>query len=91
MILEGIVKNGVIVPDGPPPPEGARVRMEVVEDDLEDWENVPPPPTTETREEFLASLRESIAAVQAGQKGRPLKEVMEEIAKELNLPPVKPE
>ena len=65
--------------------------MEVVEDDPDDWENAPPPPTTETREEFLDSLRQSIAAVQAGQKGRPLKDVMDEIAKEFNLPPVKPE
>ena len=64
MTLEGIVKNGVIVPDGSPTPEGTRVRMEVVEDDLDD---VSPPPSTETHEEFLASLRESVASVNDGQ------------------------
>ena len=85
MTLEGIVKNGVIVPDGPPPPEGARVRMEVVEDDPDDWENAPPPPTTETREEFLASLREGIAEAKAG-GGRPAREVLREIAIKHNLP-----
>ncbi len=83
MTLEGIVKNGVIVPDGPPPPEGARVRMEVVEDDFDD---VPPPHTTETREEFLAGLRESIAAMDAGEKGKSVAQVFDEIDRELKRP-----
>ncbi len=85
MTLEGIVKNGVIVPDGPPPPEGARVRMEVVEDDPDDWENAPPPPTTETREEFLASLRESIANVNDGQ-GVEARQFLKELAIKMKLP-----
>ena len=64
------------------PPEGARVRMEVVEDDFDD---VPPPHTTETREEFLDSLREGIAEAKAG-GGRPAREVLREIAIKHNLP-----
>jgi len=82
MTLEGTVKNGLIVPDGPPPPEGARVRMEVVEETPDDWEDAPPPPTTETREEYLASLRQSIADAKAG-KGRSVDEVFAEVDAEL--------
>ena len=41
----------------------------------------------ETREEFIASVREGMADVAAG-KGRPAREVMEEIARKFNLPPV---
>ena len=82
MTIEGIVKNGVIVPDGPPPPEGARVRMEVVEDDFDD---VPPPPTTETHEEFLASLRQSIADVNDGQ-GVEARQFLKELAIKMKLP-----
>ena len=72
MVLEGTVVNGVIVPDGPPPPEGTRVRVEFAADD--DWEDAPPPPDTETREEFLESLRQSIAEVAAGEKGMSVEE-----------------
>jgi hypothetical protein len=91
MTLEGTVVNGMIVLDGAAQlPEGARVRVELAQEDPDAWENAPPPPSTETREELLASLRESIADAKAG-RGRPAREVMDEIAKEFNLPPVKPE
>jgi len=83
MTLGGTVKNGVIVPDGAPPPDGTRVRMEVVEDDPNAWENFTPPPTTETRAEFLDSLRQSIADVKAGVKGRTVDEVFAEVDAEL--------
>jgi len=75
MALEGTVQNGVIVPDGPPPPESTWVRMEIVEDDFDD---VAPPPT-ETREEFLTSLRESIANVNDGQ-GVDARQFLKELA-----------
>ncbi|OWK35973.1 hypothetical protein [Fimbriiglobus ruber] len=42
------------------------------------------------REKELAVLRESIEDMKAG-RGRPLEEAMAEIAKEFNLPPVKPD
>ncbi len=64
MKFEGTVANGVIVPDGPPPPQ------------------------TETYEEHLANLRQSVQDAKDG-LGRPLDEVMAEIAKEFNFPPVK--
>ena len=87
MTLEGTVVNGTIVLDGAPPlPEGARVRVELTgEDDPEDWENAPPPPTTETREEFLASLRESIEEIKAG-KGVNARQFLKELAIEKGLP-----
>ena len=83
MTLEGKVVNGVIVLDGESRlPEGARVRVELSEDD---YDNIPPPPTTETHEEFLASLREGIEDAKAG-RGRPAREVLKEIAIKHNLP-----
>jgi hypothetical protein len=88
MTLEGTVVNGVIVLNGGAAlPEGARVRIELEVDD--DLGNLPlPPPTAETYEEHLANLRQSIQDTKDG-RGRPLEEVMAEIAKEFNLPPVK--
>ncbi len=87
MTLEGTVVNGTIVLDGAPPlHEGARVRVELTgADDLEDWENAPPPPTTETHEEFLASLRESIANVNDGQ-GMEARQFLKELAIKMKLP-----
>lgn len=82
MALEGTVVNGVLVFDGPPPPEGTRVRMEIVEDDFDD---VAPPPPTETREEFLTSLRESIANVNDGQ-GVDARQFLKELAIKKKLP-----
>lgn len=81
MTLEGTVRNGTIVLDGAPQlSEGIRVRVEV-----EDEDDVGPPPSTETREEFLASLREGIEEIKAG-GGRPAREVLKEIAIAHNLP-----
>jgi hypothetical protein len=83
MTLEGTVVNGVIVLDGAPPlPEGARVRVELSVGDPDD---VPPPPSTETHEEHLASLREGIEDAKVG-RGRPAREVLKEIALKHNLP-----
>jgi hypothetical protein len=84
MPLEGTVVNGVIVLDGAPQlPEGARVRVELAADDPDAWENAPPPPSTESREELLASLRESIAEAKAGVPGRTVDEVFAEVDAEL--------
>jgi hypothetical protein len=94
MAIEGTVVNGVLVFDGPPPPDGTRLRLEVADADDDLWDEldkVPPPPTTETYEEHLEALRQSIAEMKAGVPGMPLKEAMAKIAAELNLPPVKPE
>jgi len=91
MTIEGTVVNGVLVFDGPPPPEGTRLRLEMPDADDDLWDElskVPPPPTTETYEEHLANLRLSMQDAKDG-LGRPLDEVMAEIAKEFNLPPVK--
>jgi hypothetical protein len=82
MTLEGTVVNGVIVLDAAQSlPEGARVRVELAED----VDDIPPAPSSETREEHLASLREGIEDAKAG-GGRPAREVLKEIAHELNLP-----
>jgi hypothetical protein len=83
MTLEGTVVNGVIVLDGNPQlPEGARVRVELAddEDDLRD-----PGMEPGTREEELAILRQSIEDMKAG-RGRPAREVLKEIALKYNLP-----
>jgi len=80
MSLIGTVVKGVIVLDGNPPlPDGTRVRVMLDEDDL------PLPSTTETYEEHLAALRESIEDMKAG-RTRPAREVLKEIAQRHNLP-----
>jgi hypothetical protein len=85
MTLEGTVVNGVIVLDGGAQlPEGERVRIEVVDDDLA------PPPEPYDREKELAILREALEDVKAG-RTRPFEEVMAEIAARYNLPPPKRE
>jgi hypothetical protein len=94
MTREGTVVNGVIVPDGPPPPEGVRVRFEV-EDDIdppagEPFE-YPHPLASYDREKELAVLRERVGQVKAGVPGVPLQEAMDRIAATLNLPAVDPE
>lgn len=90
MTREGTVVNGTIVFDGPLPfPEGTRVRVEAAAD-AELWDElaaVPPPPETETREEFLESLRQSYAEVKAGVKGKPLAEFAAELKREYGVPP----
>ncbi|QDU19259.1 hypothetical protein [Urbifossiella limnaea] len=94
MTCEGTVVNGTIVFDNPPPfPEGTRVRVESA-DDADLWDElarVPAPPETETREEFLASLRQSVADVRAGAKGKPLAEFAAELKREFGTPSERPE
>lgn len=88
MTVEGTVVNGRIVLDGSPElPDGARVRVEWTED----WTDRPGPPFRETHAEIVESLRQSIAAMKAGERGVPLGQAMAQIAEELNLPPVEPE
>jgi len=83
MSLLGTVVKGVIVLDGDPPlPEGARVRVSL--DDIE-LDDLPLPSTSETHEEHLAALRESIEDMKAG-RTRPAREVLKEIAQRHNLP-----
>ena len=85
MSLEGIVLNGVIVLDrGMQLPEGARVRVEVADDDLG------PPPEPYDREKELAILRESLDEVRAG-RGVPFGEFMSQLAVEYKLPAPAPE
>ena len=84
MTLQGTVVNGAIVLDGSPLlPEGARVRVELTDED--DFHDLSPPPTNETYEQHLAALRESIEDMKAG-KGRPAREVLKDIALKYNLP-----
>ena len=93
MTLEGVVDNGVIVPDaGFRLPQGTRVRFEVIEEFDEDDidlidENLPDdhPDAPYDREKELAILRESIEEMKAG-GGRPFEEVMAEIAAKHGLP-----
>jgi hypothetical protein len=87
MTLEGTVINGAIVLDaGARFPEGARVRVELAEDD----DDLFPPPEPYDREKELAILREALEDVKAG-RGTPFEEFMAELAAEFNLPPIPPE
>jgi hypothetical protein len=98
MTLEGTVVNGVVVWDaGARLPEGARVRLEVIDDEsyMNEWPDpvdptLPPdhPHAPYNREAELATLRQSITAMKAGEVGIPLDEAMARIAAELKLPPV---
>ena len=82
-MLEGTVVNGVIVFDAPATlPEGARVRIEVTEEEGD----FAPPPATETYAEHLAALRESIASAAAGERGKSVAEVFDAIEQELSRP-----
>lgn len=88
MVLDGTVVNGVIVLDGSPAlPEGARVRVELAHGDDEDgWEDIPPPPSTETRAEFLESLRQSVSEAKAGVGGVEARQFLKELAVRHGLP-----
>lgn len=91
MIFQGVLSNGIIVPDEPCPlPDGTRVRIKLIDDeDLDDLfegmlipdPSLPPdhPHAPYNREVELAILRESIAEMNAG-GGRPLDEVMAEFS-----------
>ena len=86
MTLEGTIRNGVIVPDGDAPlPDGMRVRYELLADDESD-EDFGPPPANETREEFLASLRESVADARAGTGGIEARAFLKQLALKHGLP-----
>lgn len=99
MTLEGTVVIGAVVPDGGVRlPEGARVRLEVVDDPADDeldylldpaGESLPDdhPMAPYDREKELAILRQSIEDVKAG-RGIPLDEAIEELSREFGLPPM---
>ncbi len=79
MTIEGTVINGVIVLDGSPQlPEGKRVIVDLEGDDFG-----PPPPSTETYAEHLELLRKSLAMMDAGEQGRSVEDVFDEIEREL--------
>jgi hypothetical protein len=80
-MLEGTVRNGVIVLDNEVRlPEGARVQVE-----LTDLDDLVPPPEPYDRAKELAILREALEDVKAG-RGRPAREVLKELAAKFNLP-----
>ena len=85
MVQRGTVRNGVIVPEGPPPPEGTVVVFEPSGADT-DEDSGDMPPSTETREEILESLRQSIAETKAGVKGIPLNEFAADLKREYGSP-----
>ncbi len=86
MSFFGTVVNGVIVLEGNAQlPEGARVWVELDEDD-----DIPPPPEPYDREKELAILREALEDVKAG-RGEPFEQFMARLAKEHNLPYRPPE
>jgi hypothetical protein len=78
MVQRGTVLNGVIVPDGPPPPDGTRVMFE--KDDVFEY---PHPLAPYDREKELALLRASIAEMDAGEQGRSVEEVFADIDQQL--------
>lgn len=83
MSLIGTVVKGVIVLDGNPPlPEGARVRVLLDDNELDDF---PLPSTSESHGEHLAALRESIEDMKAG-RTQPAREILKDIALRHNLP-----
>ena len=85
MVRLGTMRNGVIVPDEPDSiPEGSRVALDFDDDGA--WPaDCPPPPATETREQLLASLREDVAAIRAGARGKPLDEFAAELKRDFGV------
>jgi len=81
MVQYGTVHNGVIVPEGPAFPEGTRVRLEAAE--VEEDYSTPP---TDTYEEHLTSLRESIPETEAGIDGIDARQFLKELAIKHGLP-----
>jgi hypothetical protein len=85
MSWQGTVVNGAIRLDGSwSLPEGAKVWVELSDDD--ELDNMPPPPPTETYEEHLASLRQSIAETKAGIGGVDARQFLKEMAIKHKLP-----
>jgi hypothetical protein len=80
MVRRGTVLNGVIVPEGPPLPEGTLVIFDTAE-----GVNVYPHPLAPYDEEKeLALLRESLAMMDAGERGQSVEEVFAEIERDLD-------
>ena len=80
MTIEGTIINGIIVLDGSPQlPEGKRVIVDLEGDDFG------PLPTTETYAEHLELLRQSLAMMDAGERGMPLEEFAAELKAEFGL------
>ncbi len=88
MVKLGTMRNGVIIPDEPDAiPEGQRITLDFAEDDEDGaWPpDCPPPPSTETREELIASLREDLAEIRAGVRGKTLEEFAAELKREFGV------
>ncbi len=87
MTLEGTVVNGQVVFGGAPKlPEGFVVRAEFIDPDDEldvALDGMPVPPPTETYEEHLALLRQSVADAKAGIGLMTLEGAMAELDAEL--------
>ena len=84
MMCEGTVVNGVVVLDGDAPlPKRCAYGWRMEEDHFDD---VSPPPITETHEEHLAILRQSIGEAQAGAGGIEARQFLKDLAKKHNLP-----
>lgn len=80
MTVAGTVVNGMVVLDtGARLPEGARVRVELNDEELDGVE----PHPTETYEQHLSHLRQSIADAKAGVGGVSLADAMSELDAEL--------
>ena len=62
------------------------MRVEVAEEADDDY-GPPPEPTGETRAEFLAGLREDIAAIKAGARGKPIAQFAAELEQEFGTFP----
>ena len=82
MAIAGTIQNGQVQLDQPADmPDGTRVtllREEVYE--------YPHPYAPYDREKEIALIRESIAMMEAGERGRDFEEVFDEIEKELDQP-----
>jgi hypothetical protein len=78
MVQRGTVVNGVIVPDGSPPPDGTRVLFE-----KEEAFEYPHPLAPHDRDKEIALLRASIAQMDAGEEGSSVEDVFGEIYRQL--------
>jgi hypothetical protein len=76
MVQRGTVLNGVIVPEGPPLPDGTKVLFE-----KEEVFDYPHPLAPYDEEKELALLRESLAEMDAGERGHSVEVVFAEIEK----------
>jgi hypothetical protein len=81
MSITGVVKNGKVEFDIPGSmPEGTRVELDYAEEDM------PIPPPTETRAQWLASLKQAYdEAIENPKGGMSLEECMSALATEFDL------